>query len=273
MFDSSHLTLSEPRLVLSCSAPAYEGKEPVLRTPSDWFSAEFPKAAKKYGPPILESHRIDGVGLLHVECVAINEDFMAGILSGEDRGTRLVYYEPEHSFYYFSRDLGYFTPTNEGRLKLVLSQQFIQCATYMSQTRRFVNIGPLFQKFRSEEMLESIIDRAKAMLGVTEKFFDPSTGNRKDPQLLTGEQTAKIFAIEALESKAGVLLKIADAYEKYVEFCQSKKMPVVLHRNEFRSPAVVAVRSTWGMGLSKDLKVEGKYTSGWRNLDAKVLAA
>lgn len=170
------------------------------------------------------------MGLLRVECVAINEDFMAGILSGEDRGTRLVYYEPEHTFYHFSRDLGYFTPTNEGRLKLVLSQQFIQRATYMSRNKRFVNIGPLFQKFRSEEVLEPIIDRAKAMLGVTEKFFDVTTGNRKDPLLLTGEQTAKIFAIEALESKAGVLLTIADAYEKYVRFCQSKNMPVVLHR-------------------------------------------
>lgn len=273
MFDSSHVTSCQPRLVLSCSVPEYEGKEPMLKTPSDWFTAEFPIAAKKYGPPILEQHQLDGMGLLHVECVAINEDFMAGILSGEDRGTRLVYYEPEHTFYHFSRDLGYFTPTNEGRLKLVLSQQFIQCATYMSRNRSFVNVRPLFTKFRSEEMLDSIIERAKAMLGVTEKFFEPSTGNRKDPQLLTGEQTAKIFAIEALEAKAGVLLKIADAYERYIEFCQSKKMPVVLHRNEFRSPAVMAVRSTWGMGLSKDLKVEGKWTAGWRNLDAKVVVA
>jgi hypothetical protein len=76
-----------------------------------------------------------------------------------------------------------------------------------------------------------------------------------------------------LESKKGVLLSVADAYVRYVDFCQAKKMPVLLHRNEFRGPTVEAVRSTWGMGLSKDLKVSGKYTSGWRNLDARVVAA
>ena len=143
----------------------------------------------------------------------------------------------------------------------------------MSGNRGTVDIGRIFTKFRSEDTLDSILDRAKAMLGVDQTFFAETTGNRKDPLLLTGDQTAKIFAIEALEAKAGVLLTIADAYERYVRFCQSKKMPVVLHRNEFRSPTVVAVRSTYGMGLSKDLKIEGKWTSGWRNLDAKVLAA
>jgi hypothetical protein len=45
------------------------------------------------------------------------------------------------------------------------------------------------------------------------------------PARLNGEQGACLLGFLPL-------LKIADAYEKYVEFCQAKKMPVVLQAEQ-----------------------------------------
>jgi hypothetical protein len=263
----------EPRFVLQHSGTGSSGTERKLKTPSDWFAAKYPTLTEDYGPAFLEHHSLDSDGLLHVNPVEINVDLFAAVIGGTDEQSRVVYYLPEHEFYAFDRAAQHFKTITEAKLKFGLSQELIHCASYMSQNRARVEIGNIFTKFRSGDVLDAILERAKGLLAVDQSFFAEGSGNRKDPKKLTGEQTARIFAVEALESKAGVLLKIADAYERYVAFCQAKQMPVVLPRNDFRSPMVVAVRDTHGMGLSKDLRIDGKWTSGWRNLDAKVLAA
>ena len=133
--------------------------------------------------------------------------------------------------------------------------------------------GHLLQ-FEKNVELDSIIKRGEGMLAVNESFFDhEKTGNRKDPIALAPPQTAHIFVKEGLESRKGTLLSVAEAYAKYVDFCQVKNMPVALQRKEFREPAIKAIRDTFGVGLRRDLKKEGKYTAGWSGLDAKVLAA
>lgn len=271
-FPMTNLLPAEPRIVFQSSGPeAYEQHE-VLKTPSDYIEARYPTLTKMFGPAFLEAHWLDSNQFLNIEPVEINVDLFAAILGGDESRCKLVYYLPDEQWYAYDPVLGYFTTTTEENLKLRLSQELIHCVAYLNQ-RPFVRIQSIFTKFRSEKVLETILKRASAMLGVREGFFAEGTGNRKDPILLTREQSAQIFASEALESKKGTVLSIAEAYVSYVDFCQMKRMPVVLHRNEFRGPTVDAVRSTYGMGLSKDLKIGGKWTAGWRNLDAKVLAA
>src|SRR4029079_1644486 len=132
----------------------------------------------------------------------------------------------------------------------------VHCAAFLSKHRSKVNIGPIFTRFRTEEVLDSILKRGEGMLAVNETFFDEKTGNRKDPIALAPPQTAHIFVKEGLESKKGTLLSVAEAYAKYVDFCQVKKMPVALQRKEFREPVLEAIRNTFGLGLRRDLKKE-----------------
>jgi hypothetical protein len=271
--------LAGPSLVLQISEPDFPSansirKEAVLNTPSDWFAIKYPRLTKQFGPAFLETNWLDKDGRLCIEPVEINIDLMAGILGGEDQNIKTVYYQPEHQWYSLDPVLTYFSPTTEEKLKLELSQHLVHCAAFLSKNRAKVNIGPIFTRFRTEEVLDSILKRAEGMLAVNETFFDhEKTGNRKDPIALAPPQTAHIFVKEGLEPKKGTLLSVAEAYAKYVDFCQVKKMPVALQRKEFREPVIVAIRNTFGLGLRRDLKKEGKYTAGWSHLDAKVLAA
>jgi hypothetical protein len=142
--------------------------------------------------------------------------------------------------------LGYFSPTSEEKLKLELSQHLLHCAAFLSKQRSKINIGPIFTTFRSEDALDSILNRGEGTLGVTESFFDEKTGNRKDPVYLAPPQTAHIFVKEGMESKKGTLLSVPEAYTKYVDFCQVKKMPVALQHKDFREPAISDKRYVWG---------------------------
>lgn len=266
-------SLSPPRLLLQVSGTDPDRKEPELKTPSDYFAIKYPKLTQAFGPAFLESHWLDKDGFLNVDPVEINIDLFAGIVGGSDQHCGTIYYLPEHQWYQFDPVLQYFAATTVGKLKFSLSQEILHCALYFSQRRTTIPIGRLFQEFRTEEMLESILKRAEGLLGVTASFFDEATGNRKDPLSLTGEQTTLMFAKEVLEPKRGTILTVGDAYGRYVDFCQQRDLNVVLLRKDFRAPVVMAVRDTFGIGIRKDLKVQGKYTSGWSHLDAKLLAA
>jgi hypothetical protein len=262
------LQISEPQLVDANSIR----KEPVLNTPSDYFALKYPRLTKNFGAAFLEANWIDNDGILHIDPVEVNTDLFAAILGGDDQQIRTVYYEPEHQWYSFDPVLGYFSPNSEEKLKLEISQELVHCAGFLSAKRHAVNIGPIFKTFRSDEVLESIVKRGEGMLGVKEAFFDEKTGNRKAPQSLELPQTAKIFVLESLEHKEKHILTVAEAYSKYVDFCQVKKMPV-LTRKEFRQPAVESVRSTFGVGLRKDLRLNNKWAHGWTGLDTKLIAA
>lgn len=110
------------------------------------------------------------------------------------------------------------------------------------------------------------------LLSVDESFFAESSGNRKEPKLLTGDETARIFVEEALQPHEGKILKLGDAYEFYVNFCQGKSLPVI-HKNEFKKPTVLAVRNTFNLGFRNDLKLDGKYAHGWKGLEVTAGAS
>jgi hypothetical protein len=271
MFDDQ-FRVGEPRLTLQVSAPDPYSGAPELKTPSDYFSVKYPVLTRRYGAAFLETHWLDSVGLLNVECDEINVDLFAGIIGGTDERSRVVYYQPDHEFLAFDRIASYFKVISEERLKAGLSQELIHCASHMSQHRQRVRIKNIFKRFRTDEVLDSILKRAKGLLAVDESFFAEGSGNRKAPELMTGEESAKQFVLEGMALKEGSILKFAKAYDQYVYFCDLKKVDA-LPKNSFRKPIVMAVRDTFGMGLRSDLKLDGKWIEGWKNVDTALAVA
>jgi hypothetical protein len=167
---------------------------------------------------------------------------------------------------------GHFKILSEETLKFGLSQELLHCASYFSEHRQRVSIMNIFKRFRKEDVLESILDRAKGLLAVDESFFAEGSVNRKAPALLTREETARIFVQEGLQPSPGNILKLGDAYEKYVLFCHSKHLPVA-RKNEFKNPTVLAVRNVFNLGFRNDLRIDGKSVHGWKGLNAVASAS
>src|SRR5581483_8896099 len=102
------------------------------RTPSEWFSKKFPIQADIYGAPLLEEEYETpefGDLTLRTKPLALNEDFFAAILGGDEHlGHKVVYYPPDTHFYFFDPREQCFLPTVESKLLTLLSQLLIHCA-------------------------------------------------------------------------------------------------------------------------------------------------
>ncbi len=109
----------------------YASERPA-KSPGEWFSKRFPAQAEQYGPPMLECVETLLDQSIQVSPVALNEDFYAAVLGGDDRlGHHVVFYLPEQQFYFFDCRFGRYEPTSEQKLILLLSQYLIQCAADM----------------------------------------------------------------------------------------------------------------------------------------------
>jgi hypothetical protein len=234
-------------------------------SPSDYFALHFPELSKRFGPPIVELHQIDSHDNFRIQPVCINEDFFAAMLGEINGHRRIIFYLPERKFYYFDDQYGYFTPTIEEKLLVVLSQAFIHCASYFASRASTVNIKPLLQ-FRSESVTQRILTRAKAILAADQSFFAPFSGNRKTPFVFPATETARIFVEEAIEAAPGNIVPVQEAYSKYLLFCDVNKLPA-LKRCDFKEPTIEAVKNTYGMSWRKNLQVEGKWVHGWKGIN------
>lgn len=267
-----HTDLSYPQVqvVLHSTGTGSWGEswneEQVLKTPSDYFQLKYPSLTQRFGPAFLEVHWLDDVGLLNVDCDEINIDLFAAIIGGTDDRSKVVYYEPEHRFYRMDTLAGHFKIVSEETLKFGLSQELLHCASYFSEHRQRVSITNIFKRFRREEVLDAILKRAEGLLAKDESFFAEGKGHRRAPQFLTGIQTARIFVQEAIKPHPGRILKLGDAYDCYVSFCETKSLPLI-RKNEFKRPTVLAIRDTFNLGFRNDLKLDGKYAHGWKGLE------
>ena len=146
-------------------------EEPSSQSPCEWFSRRFPEQAKTYGPPLLEgtSQELD-----QINPVALNEDFFAAILGGDKKlGHHVVFYLPEHQFYFLDVRLDHYAATTEEKLKTLLSQYLVHCGEEMGAN---VNLKALFD-LRQDRQLDRIVKKARSMLAADESFFSLESGN------------------------------------------------------------------------------------------------
>ena len=236
-------------------------RPPAPDTPSDWFCYHFPVEAGKYGPPILERECMDPDCRELTIPLAPNIDFFAALL-GHEKCRRTVWHKYEQQWYCRNPKSKYYEPASEEELKLALSQCLVQCCQAMS---RRVYMSPLFNEFRSDEMMEQVLRRAKAVLLVDNEYFSPKGPNARNPALVP-QESVRMFVDQGLVSAEEALLTFHDCFEAYGQFCQAQRLPGVA-RSQFRSAATPHIKRRFNIGVRHDLhRFEADKCMGWRGI-------
>jgi hypothetical protein len=236
-------------------------KEPV--TPSQWFSKRFPRQAKVFGCPFIENkHQVQGF-VVKVTPVAANHDFLAAILGGDDRiGPRVVYFEPDLTFYFQDRN-GIFKPTTEEKLQNLLRAYLIRCAEELPANVEKLN---LVLEFRSEVNMKTVIRRAKSILATDHSFFSVESQNTRQKGPEIEERMARQFVQHALTREPNVILTVTDAFSCYSQFLKTKELNPP-KRELFKGLLAPIVREEFDLGLRNDLPgQDSKQKCGWKGL-------
>lgn len=241
------------------------------QTPSEWFSKKFRAQLETFGPPILESVSLDPAGQKRVTPISLNDDFFAGILGGQ-AGLKhhVVFYVPEESWFFVDPRINSFSPTTEAKLQILLSQYFIRCAQEMP---RSVDIGPLFNCFRSDETLKRIVKRARALLAADASFFSPESPHKRLHGAEVHARITKQFVREAIKQTPGQVLPIDRCFAAFADYCRSKQF-TTMARKQFKEIVAEVIKEEFDIGYRHDLQTEEhKYQRGWRGLTLSIPTA
>jgi hypothetical protein len=240
--------------------------------PNLWFAKMFPLAARDFGPAFLQRTHDQGDGLPRFFPEELNIDFFASALGGDPLlGHRLVFYQPEETFYFFDPRLLCYCPTSEDKLVALLSSYLIRCA---QESGFLVDIRPLFTDFRRMEILNSIVRRARALLAADQSFFKGKHGHRRMLNGLIIEPNAmpsyELFVKQVVVRKPQNGFLLSDAFSRYYQFCQLHGVPP-LTRAEFKSLAGEVIRDRFQIGLRRDvIGPTGKQSEGWHGIGCNL---
>jgi hypothetical protein len=243
-------------------------KEPS--TPSEWFSKRFPEQQKRFGAAILESVCVDHEGEKKITPLSLNEEFLAGILGGDARlQHKVIYFQPDQAFYFYDPRTDFFAPTTDEKLKILLSQYFVKCAEAMP---RSVDILPLFETFRTDSSLKSILRKAKALLSAEDSFFSPESPHKRARGPEIHEKLARMFVKSTIKLEPLQILTVSQCFELFCEFCKANGISPILRRH-FKPMLADVIRDEFDLGYRKDLPgPNSKAAAGWKGLTAQTSA-
>jgi hypothetical protein len=233
--------------------------------PNKWFADKFPEQAQQYGAAFLEGTWTDSDGLKRFIPAYLNEDFFAALLQGDKRlGHHIVYFAPEDTFYFFDYRVDAYCPTTEEKLKLLLSNYLVRCS---QECGALVDITNLVVKFRKDDVLESIIAKAKAVLEADRLFFQGNDGQRRyvDGKYIEPNEkpSYQLFVKKTIVREPEGKVTVADAFHRYYEFCKLQGQQP-LTRQEFKHLVAEMIREQFNIGLRHDVLTEsGKQSHGW----------
>ena len=172
------------------------------KTASEWFSKKWPGEAECFGCPFLEAKYEDAIGVERVNPIALNEIFFASILVGDEKlGHKVVYYTPDQQFYFKDpAEKGKFKPTTEAKLKTLLSLYILRCGEDLQDSTPKFN---LFVRFRKDQELQRIVDKAKSLLSAGKSFFSLDSPNVRIEGAEVYGKTARIFVNDLDGNGAG----------------------------------------------------------------------
>ena len=233
-------------------------------TPSEWFARRFPAEVHRWGCPFLEEVDEDRTtGRKRITAVAMNECFFAAALSDSQLGHSVIFYEPEHQWFFLDPIDQLFHPTSEAKLTTLLSALLVRCAEEMPSTVDKVN---LFVKFRDEERLKAVVKHARSILATDSTFFSPSGPNHRTKATDQPAQTARRFIQSTVKPKPDQHLSISDCYAGFEGYCRNNGVEPVA-KKAFRQMIVEIIREEFGLGLRADMKnTKGRFERGWKGL-------
>ena len=247
--------------------PSYSSSdtENGINDPNRWFAAKFPELVQQYGPAFMEGTWTDRDGLKRFIPAYLNEDFFAAILGGnKDLGQQVVWYPPEETWYFFDYRVDAFCATTEEKLKILLSNYLIRCS---QDCGSLVDVTNLVVKFRQNEVLQRIVNKAKAVLEADRLFFHGANGQRR---FIDGkhvepneEPSYRQFVKRAIVREPAATVTLQDAFHRYFRFCKDQQMQP-LTRQEFKGLIAEVIREEFNLGLRHDVPGEnGKQRHGW----------
>ena len=236
--------------------------------PNSYFAERFPEAVDKYGAAFMVGSWTDPFQQTHIIPVHLNIDFFAGVLGGSPQlGHKVVYFQPEGCFFFFDPMVGAYVPTTEEKLQILLSNILVKCS---SACGRLVDIRPIVEAFRSQNTLNSVIQRAKAMLQADSSFFMGKDGNRRyvDGRYIepTDELSYRLFVKETITPDPCASVTVPEAFTRYVVFCARNHLSA-LQRSQFKALVADVIREQYHLGIRHDIdNGRGQTTHGWRGL-------
>lgn len=246
---------------------SFSSHDVKLSEPNDWFAERFPVQTLQFGSAFLE---VKTSSLEKIHCLPLypNEDFFGAILGGDKRiGVEVVYLALEDMFYFYDYRIDAFCPVSEAKLKLLLSNFMIRCA---QDSVSYVDVRNLVIAFRKDEVLCSIIKKAKAILEVDQRFFSGENGKRRMIDHIYHEPDAepsyKLFVYERLSLCAGSILTVPDAYARYNDFCKRGSLPVMI-QTQFKRLVTELIEEKLNVGIRHDLVgSNGRMQHGWSGI-------
>jgi putative DNA primase/helicase len=144
---------------------ANNGNGSAPLTPSQWFSAKYPKLADQFGEAVLEETNKNGIVVKD-----LNEDFLAATLSDKGNTDAPTVFAPtEGRFYRYSPEEGIYTLARESVLIAEWSQFLLACAR---ATRSAVcDTKGLEFRLRDTTSLNGVLRKARGLLEVPDDFF------------------------------------------------------------------------------------------------------
>ena len=237
-------------------------------TPSAWFAQRFPAEVKRWGCPFLEAVTTNPVMLTTTtHAVALNDNFFAAILSDQQLGHAVVFFEPEGQWYYREPRDGVYHPTTEAKLMTVLSALLLKCA---EELRCRVDLASLFVTFRSEARLKAVVKQARSILAADSTFFSAASPHQRIAGDELPVRSARQFIQSSLKPTPGQLLTIQECFTAFLAFCASRGLAAGEQR-AFRQFISDIIREEFGLGFRTDLKrADGRYMRGWKGLTVEV---
>jgi hypothetical protein len=125
--------------------------------------------------------------------MSANIDFLAAALGGDARlGHQVVYLEGEMQWYFYDGRPQLYKPTSAEKLGNLLRGLLIRCAEELPENVHKLN---LFQEFRSDKTIRSIVHRAKSILAADHTFFSPESKHARLKGVEVHERVARIGTV------------------------------------------------------------------------------
>lgn len=133
--------------------------------------------------------------------------------------------------------------------------------------RRSDGVTNLVVRFRQEDTLQSVVNKAKAVLEADRLFFQGKDGYRRyvDGRYIgpDDEPSYQLFVKKSIVREPEGKVTVADAFHRYYEFCKSQGQQP-LTRQEFKHLVAEVIREQFNIRLRHDVLTEsGKQSHGW----------
>jgi len=229
-------------------------------TPGEWFALKYPAVVEQWGAPILEAVVGDQQGNRLVKPLELNDNFFASIISDQQLGHSVVYFQPEQQWFFHDPVDQLYHPTTEEKLIALLSSLLVRCAEEMPKN---VDVIQVFCRFTEEGRLKAVVKRARAIHAADSSFFESA---KRVGGVDSFTDLARGFVRSAVKAEKDRLLSVSECYQQFSEYCRNHAVETV-HRNDFKKLIVEIIRKEFGLGLRGDIRnPEGRCQRGWKGL-------